>query len=217
MTEEAQQPAVPTARVATRPGPSGVAERRRRIYQRHLLVLLAVCVALFAADQATSPGIQWAYYPIVPWLLIFALHTVGLLSRGYSIVELLIPPRQKPVKEVYTTPLDYELVRSRQLHDGIMKVADAVRPQNAEVADSAVNAAKSLLNAMENLVEHARSQKYRADDQAQKLVPAAQQAVEALDGVHQGLLKVQLLEEPVDQESIDAAQAQATTVRELVS
>jgi hypothetical protein len=217
VTEEAQQPAVPTARVATRPGPSGVAERRRRIYQRHLLVLLAVFIALIAADQATSPGVQWAFYPIVPWLLIFVLHTVGLLGRGYSIIELLLPPRRLPVKDVYTTPLDYELVRSRQLHDGITKIADAVRPKDAELADGAVAAAKALLDAMESLVEHARSQTYRADDQAKKLVAPAQDAVAALDGVHRGLLKVQMLEEPVDQVPVEAVNEQASAVRHLVS
>ena len=217
MTEEVQQPAVPTARVATRPGPSGVAEHRRRIYQRHLLVFLAVCIALIAADQATSPGVQWAFYPVVPWLLIFVLHTIGLLSRGYSIIELLIPPRRLPVKDVYTTPLDYELVRSRQLHDGIAKIADAVRLQDADLADGAVAAAKALLDAMESLVTHARSQTYRADDQAKKLVPPAQEAVAALDGVHRALLKVQMLEEPVEQVPVEAANEQASAVRNLVS
>jgi hypothetical protein len=160
--EETQPAPVPKSRVATRPGPSGLAEHRRRIYQRHLLAFAAVCAVLIAIDQVTTPGIQWAYYPIAPWLLVFALHTAGLLSRGYSIGELLIPPRQAPIKDVYTVPLDYELVRSRQLHDGINNVAHAVRERDRQLADDAVAAADKLLDAMEKLVARARGEKYRA-------------------------------------------------------
>ncbi len=215
MTEETQQPAVPTARVATRPGSSGVARQRRRIYQRHLLLFIAVCAGLIALDQAASPGIQWAFYPVVPWVLIFTLHTVGLLGRGYSVFELLIPPRHVPVKDVYTVPLDYELVRARQLHDGIGNVAHAVRTRDAQLADDALAAANDLLDAMENLVNRARNEKYRSDEQATKLVPAAQEALGALDGLHQDLLRTQLLDEESSDVSVESVREQASAVRQL--
>jgi hypothetical protein len=215
--EETQPAPVPKSRVATRPGPSGLAEHRRRIYQRHLLAFAAVCAVLIAIDQVTTPGIQWAYYPIAPWLLVFALHTAGLLSRGYSIGELLIPPRQAPIKDVYTVPLDYELVRSRQLHDGINNVAHAVRERDRQLADDAVAAADKLLDAMEKLVARARGEKYRADDQAKQLVPAAQQALSAMDALHQGMLMAQLLEESAPEVPVEAAKQKAVALGELTS
>ncbi len=215
MTEETQQPAVSTARVATRPGPSGVAGTRRRIYQRHLLLFLAVFAGLIAIDQVTSPGVQWAFYPIVPWMLIFVLHTAGLLGRGYSVGELLIPPRQMPIKDVYTVPLDYELVRARQLHDGIANAAHAVRAHDAELADSAVAAANDLLDAMESLAARAHGEKYRSEEQAKKLVPEAQEALAALDGLHRGLLRNQLLEEEASDVPVQPVRERASAVRQL--
>lgn len=217
MTEETQQPAVPTARVATRPGTSGVAGTRRRIYQRHLLLFLAVCAGFIAIDQVTSPGVQWAFYPIVPWMLIFVLHTLGLLGRGYSVGELLIPPRQMPVKDVYTVPLDYELVRARQLHDGIVNAAHSVRDQDAELADSAVAAADDLIHAMESLVERAHAEKYRSDDQAKKLVPAAQDALAALDALHRGMLRNLVLEEETPDVPVNTVVEQTVAIRQLAS
>lgn len=211
MTEEV--PSLPTARVATRPGGGGVAEKRRRIYQRHFLLFLAVCVALIAADSQLSPGIQWAHFLAFPWLLVFALHTVGLLSRGYSVPELLIPPREKPVKEVYTTPLDYELVRSRQLRDGIAAAAGALRDKDAALVEKAVAAADELVNAMEGMVASARNAKYRQEEQANNLAPDAQAALQALDGLHQGLLKVEVLEESTESVPVQAVEQQARTLQ----
>jgi hypothetical protein len=75
VTEENGQTSLPTARVATRPGASGIAEHRRRLYQRHLLIFLAVNGGLLAADWFTSPGLQWGHFLVVPWFLVFLLHT----------------------------------------------------------------------------------------------------------------------------------------------
>lgn len=194
MTEETQQPEVPAARVATRPGSSGLAEHRRRIFQRHLLVFLALATGLIAVDQITSPGIQWAHFPVVPLALVLLLHIAGLLSRGYSVFELLIPPRHRPVKDVYTVPLDYELVRARQLHDGVNNVAHAVRARDSNLADQAVAAADELLAALEGLATSERGERYRANGHDDGLAPEVQGAVEALDRLHRGLLKFELLE-----------------------
>lgn len=212
MTEEARLPDLPSARVATRPGAGGVAEQRRRIYQRHLLLFLVVGAALVAADLYTSPQIQWAYFVMVPWGLVFFLHSFGLKSRGYSIAEMLIPPRQRPVKEVYPVPLDYELVRARQLRDGIANAAGAVRDKDPALADKAVAAADGLVAAVEAVVAS-----FREEDQAAAVepVPSAQAAVDALGELHEGLLKVSVLEEPGDVVPIDIVNERAQELGQI--
>ncbi|NIR46740.1 MAG: hypothetical protein GWN99_20250 [Gemmatimonadetes bacterium] len=214
MTDETQQPPVPKARVATRPGASELSEHRRRIYQRHLLVFLAVAVAVIAVDQITSPGIQWAHFPLVPLFLVFLLHTIGLLSRGYSVFELLIPPRSRPVKAVYTVPLDYELVRARQLHDGVNNVANAVRSDDPQLADGAVAAAGALLEALERLAASQRGRKYRTDGDDASLAPEVQDALEELDRLHRELLKFELLEGGAHV-PLDSVKERADAVRQL--
>jgi len=211
VTEEARLPELPSARVATRPGAGGVAEQRRRIYQRHLLLFLVVGAALIAADLYTSPQIQWAYFVMVPWGLVFLLHSLGLKSRGYSFAEMLIPPRQRPVKEVYTVPLDYELVRARQLRDGVANAAGAVRHKDAALADKAVAAADGLVAAVEAVVVSLRGEGQAADKQ----VPSAQAAVDALDELHEGLLKVGVLEEPGDVVPIDVVNERAQALGQI--
>jgi 2TM domain len=215
VTDEARQPELPTARVATRPGASGVAEKRRRIYQRHLLIFLAVNGGIMAADLYTSPGSQWAYYLVVPWFLIFLMHTAGLKSRGYSIGEMLIPPRERPIKEVYTVPLDYELVRARQLRDGVANAAAAVRQKDAKLADRAVAAADQLVVTLEGMVAAARSGKHRSDERAEQLVPEGQAALDALDQLHQGLLRVGVMEESEDAVPTQAVEERAAALRQL--
>ncbi len=215
MSEETQTPALPTARVATRPGVSRVAETRRRIYQRHLLLFLAVGAGLLAADLYTSPDLQWAYYPLAPWFLVFVMHTIGLKSRGFTIGEMLIPPRERAVEEVYTVPLDYELVRARQLRDGVASAAAAVRDQDASLADRAVSAADDLVAAVESLVSSARSEKYRSEDRAEKWVPEARAGLEALNELHQGLLSVEVLEEPLATVRVEPVEERARLLRDL--
>ncbi len=214
MSEETQQPPVPDARVATRPGASELSEHRRRIYQRHLLLFLALAIGVITVDQITSPGIQWAHFPLVPLFLVLLLHTVGLLSRGYSVAELLIPPRSRPVKAVYTVPLDYELVRARQLHDGVNNVANAVRSQNSELADGAVAAATQLLEALERLADSPRGRRYRIDGDDDGLAPEVQDALDDLDRLHRELLRFELLEGGADV-SIESVKERAGAVREL--
>ncbi len=217
MVEESQQPALPSARVATRPGVGGVAEKRRRIYQRHLLLFLAFGAALIGADLYTSPGVQWAHFPMVPWFLLFALHTIGLKSRGYSLFEMFIPPRKPKVREVYTVPLDYELVRTRQLRDGVANAAAALRGSNPEFAQQAVEAATELAEIMERLVAGIRSGEGSANERAAKLAPAAQEALEALDGLHQGLIGAEVLEAEVNGAALDAVRERARALQQATS
>ena len=203
VTDEAQKPELPTARVATRPGASGAAAKRRRIYQRHLLLFAAVCAALLAFDNYTSPGIQWAHFLLVPWGLIFLLHTLGLKSRGYSFGEMLIPPRQKPVKEVYTVPLDYELVRARQLRDGLFRAAGALGDR--ALADRAIAAAADLVQAVEAMVTSSRAGNPATDSQ----VPEAQAALKTLDDLHVGILRLEVLDDSENALPIEAVEERA--------
>lgn len=215
MEEDTRAPAIPAARVATRPGTSGVSEKRRRIFQGHLLAFLAVNIGVIALDIYTSPGIQWGYFLTVPWFLVFLLHTVGLKSRGYSVGEMLIPPRNKPVRDVYTTPLDYELIRARQLRDGIANSVAAAQTAGHDLADRALAAADKLVEAVESIVTSAREQKYRQPEKSEKLVPAAQTAIEALDQLHRRLLRLVVLDEPKDQLPVEAVEEQAETLDKL--
>jgi hypothetical protein len=216
VTEENGQNSLPTARVATRPGVSGIAEHRRRLYQRHLLIFLAVNVGLLAADWFTSPGIQWGHFLAVPWGLVFLLHTLGLKSRGYSFGELFIPPRDPPVREVYTVPLDYELVRARQLRDGLATAAAALRDKNRELSESAVAAADELLAAAEDAVQSARAAKTRRDEQAQRLLPEAQAALDVLDRLHQDLIRMAVLEDAPETATIEPVRESAQSLRQLI-
>jgi hypothetical protein len=215
VTEEIQGSSLPTARVATRPGISGIAEHRRRLYQRHLLLFLAVNGGLLALDQLTSPGIQWAHFLAVPWSLVFLAHTTGLKSRGYSFLELFIPPRTPPVKQVYTIPLDYELVRARQLRDGVVSAAAPLREDNSELADSAVKAADDLLAATESMIAAARSEKYRQDKRDEKLVPEAQKSLEALDKLHEELISVEVSEASPESISLERLLERTEALRGL--
>ena len=215
VTEENQQPQLLEERVATRPGTGGVAEHRRRLYQRHLFIFIVVNGGLIAADQLTSPGMQWAHFFVFLWCLLFLLHTVGLKSRGFSWAELFIPPRAKPVAAVYTTPLDYELVRSRQLRDGVANAGAAIRDKHTALADSAVAAADQLVAVLETLVTAARAKKYRTDEQAQTLLPEARAALEALDRLHQSLIGVEVLDESADQVPVEAVNERVEAMRGL--
>ncbi|NIN71265.1 MAG: hypothetical protein GTO46_04870 [Gemmatimonadetes bacterium] len=215
MTDENGGPTLPAARVATRPGASGIAEHRRRLYQRHLLIFLAANLGLLAADWLTSPGLQWGHFLAVPWGLVFLLHTSGLKSRGYSFGELFIPPRSPPVREVYTVPLDYELVRARQLRDGVLTAAAALRDKNRELSESAIAAADELLAAAEGAVQKVRTAKTHKDEQAQKLLPEAQAALEALDTLHQDLIRMEVMDEPPETAAIEPVQDRAAALRQL--
>jgi hypothetical protein len=192
-----------------------MSEKRRRIYQGHLLVFLAVATALIALDLYTSPALQWAHFLIVPWSLVFLLHSAGLKSRGYSVGEMLIPPRAKPVKEVYTIPLDYELIRARQLRDGVANAAAAVRNSNSQLADEADTAADRLVEALEDVVATARSQKYHREERAEKLIPETQAALDTLDQLHRGLLKLEVLSDSDEELPLRAAEDQVEALQKF--
>lgn len=195
--------------MATRPGASGVSEKRRRIYQSHLLIFLAVNIGLIALDLYTSPGVQWAYFVTVPWFLVFLLHTLGLKSRGYTVGEMLIPPRTRPVSEVYTTPLDYELIRARQLRDGVANAVAAAETAGNQPPDGAMQAADKLVAAIESAVTLARQQHPREAERSQQLVPTVQAALETLDQLHRGLLKLVILEAEGEELPVAAVEEQA--------
>ncbi len=215
MEEETRAPAIPKARVATRPGTSGVSEKRRRIYQGHLLAFLAINAGVLALDLYTSPGVQWGYFLTVPWFLVFLLHSIGLKSRGYSVGEMLIPPRHKPVRDVYTTPLDYELIRARQLRDGIANAAAAARTEGNQLADPALAAADKLVAAIESTVTSTREKKYRQEEQSDKLIPATQAGIEVLDQLHRRLLRVVVLEEQDEELLVQTVEEQAESLAKL--
>ena len=217
MKEETQASPLPRARVATRPGASGVAEHRRRLYQRHLLIFLAINIGLIALDLYTGPGVQFAHFRAAPWTLIFLLHTFGLKSRGYSFGELFIPPRVLPVEEVYTTPLDYELVRSRQIRDGIVNAAAAVYDDDPDFAKGAEDAATGLVQAIEGLVGTVRAEKYRREETSEKLVPETQSALEALHQLHDALIRVEVLEESPAAAALAAVEEHTETIRNMTS
>jgi hypothetical protein len=62
-----------------------------------------------------------------------------------------------------------------------------------------------------------RGEKYRADDQAKQLVPAAQQALSAMDALHQGMLMAQLLEESAPEVPVEEAKQEAVALGELTN
>jgi hypothetical protein len=205
-------------RVATRPGASGFAEHRRRLYQRHLLVFLIIGGGLFALDDfVLSPGLDWAHFLLFPWLIVFVVHTLALKSRGYSFAELLIPPRQPPVREVYETPLDYELVRSRQLRDGVNGAAAAIRDAHTAVAEGAVAAADELVSAVEEMVASVRSGRYRTDERAEKLVPEARAGLAELDRLHAELIRVEVEGGEPDPGPVEEVRQRAESIRRLAS
>lgn len=216
--EDAEGQTLRKERVATRPGASGFAEHRRRLYQRHLLVFLAIGGGLLAIDYLVlSPGLDWAHFLLFPWLIVFLVHTLGLKSRGYSFAELLIPPRRPPVREVYETPLDYELVRSRQLRDGVVGAAAAIRDAYNEFADGAVAAADQVVSAVEETVAGVRSGRYRTDERAEKLVPEAQAGLLGLDRLHAELIRVEVEGGEPDASVVDEVRQRAESIRRLAS
>ncbi len=213
-TGAASAPPLPTARVVTRHGVSGASHLRRRIYQRHLLAFLLVSGGLLALDLSATPGVQWAHFFVALWALVLILHTAGLKSRGYSFAEMLIPPRQRPVQEAYTVPLDYELVRARQLRDGIANAADALRTQHAARADEALAAADALARAVEAAVAAARTR--GGDDVDPDVQAAVGSAVTALDELHRRMLEIEILEEgSPDDLPVEALRDRAEALRRL--
>jgi hypothetical protein len=122
---------------------------------------------------------------------------------------MLIPPRTKPVSEVYTTPLDYELIRARQLRDGVANAVAAAETAGTKPPDRAMEAADKLVAVIENAVTLARQQSYRKDERSERLVPAVQAALEALDQLHRGLLKLVVLEAEGEELPVAAVEEQA--------
>lgn len=196
--EETDTTALNTTRVVTRTGVSKASAQRRRLFQRHLIAFLSAILGSLVLDYTVvaPPGLQWAWWVITPWTIVFAIHFVGLKGRGYSIGEMLTPPRTQVSEEDYPVTLDYEIVRARQLRDGIERAANSVAKSHGKAAAQAVDAADALLAKLESVVANARAS--GSEEQIQQALPEAQTAIEALDSMHEALIAVEVMEEPID-------------------
>ena len=220
VTEKTERAIGGPPRVATRQGVGGHSEERRRRFQAHLLLFLAVNMGLVGVDKLVlaPPGIQWAQWILIPWLFVFLTHILALKTRGFPWLELIVPPKKAVIKEVYTEPLAYEMVRSRQLRDGVAKAAEAVRAANPALADDAISAADELLDAAEKLVAvvQARSEAEGtgagAGADAQD-VTELQAALTELNELHQGLIGVRVLEKPAEEVAIASVRERAGALR----
>ncbi len=220
VTENAKRAISGPPRVATRQGVGGHSEERRRRFQAHLLLFLAVNMGLVGVDHLVlaPPGIQWAQWILIPWLFVFMTHILALKTRGFPWLELIVPPKKAVIKEVYTEPLAYEMVRSRQLRDGVAKAAEAVRAANPALADDAISAADELLDAAEKLVAtvQARSDAEGAGAGAgadAQDVTELEAAVTELGQLHQGLIGVRVLEKPAEEVAIASVRERAGALR----
>lgn len=215
VTEETDTPALTDARVVTRRGASGAAVARRRFFQRHLLLYLAGNLGVIALDVAAvaPPGMQWAWWVVVPWTLVFAIHFVGLKARGYSLGEMFIPPRVEPLGEDYPVPLDYELVRARQMFDGIEGSTASLSHAHPEAAREALDAARALVAAIEAVVAAARVQDEAI---AERVMGDVEDAIDALEELHEAVIGVDVLDEPAADLPIQDVREKAESLRHIM-
>ncbi len=209
LTEETGVSPVPDSRVVARRVVGGASAQRRRAFQKHVLAFLMVSLGIVALDVAVvkPQGLQWAWWLVVPWSIVFAIHLLGLKARGYSFYELFTPPKTEKAGEDYPVPLDYELVRARQLRDGIESSAASAAKAHPETAEQALAAADSLLAAIERLVASARGEgDSGSHGRAERLVPELREAVELLGDLHEGLIAQDVLDEPPQELPIAAVE-----------
>ncbi len=208
------QPANP--RVVTRRQVGGMAQKRRKAFHKHLLLFLGANLAAGALDVWQSPRLDWAYWVLIFWGMLFLFHFFGLRSRGYSLGELFTPVKTEAPREEEAAPFDFELIRSRQLRDGIVSAAEAVRKLDGQLANDVVAAADHLLTAVEELLtktrEHADVGTAKTEG---RLKPELRAAVDLLDELHAGLIAVDVLEDAADQVPIQQAREQAEALRKL--
>lgn len=216
MTKDSRQNATAQPRVATRRGVGGHAERRRRTFQIHLLAFLAGNLAVAAIDAfvIAPPNVQWAQWFITPWAFVFLLHVLGLKSRGFTWGELVIPPKEPEIREIYTAPLEYEVIRARQLRDGVSSAAASVRDSHPELADAALAAADALVEAVEELM--AMTSSGGRTQRATELLPETQAALTALDELHRGLIGIGVLDAPAESVPIEPARERTDALRSRV-
>ncbi len=219
MSKEMGSIAITESRVVARRGTSSASAERRRLFQRHLLLYLAVTVGISALDVAVvePQGMQWAWWLVVPWTLVFAIHFLGLKARGYSFAELFVPPKTEKAVEDYPAPLDYELVRVRQIRDGIEDAASSVAKLHADAARAALEAVEDLASAMERLVASAHGEKQLGEERALRLVPKAKEAVHVLEDLHEALIGVEVMDEPVEDLPIQEVRERAEKLAEIES
>ena len=212
--ERLPEPASP--RVVTRREVGGMAQKRRKAFHRHLLLFLGANLAAGALDLWQSPRLDWAYWVLIFWGMLFLFHFYGLRSRGYSLGELFTPVKTEASRDEEAAPFDFELIRSRQLRDGIASAAEAVRKLDGQLANDAVAAADHLLTAVEELLTKTRE---RADAGTAKtearLKPELRAAVDLLDELHVGLIAVGVLEDAADRVPIQQARERAEALRKL--
>ena len=94
--------------------------------------------------------------------------------------------------------------------------AAALRDKNRELSESAIAAADELVAATEGAVQSVRAAKTRKDEQARKLLPEAQAALEALDTLHRDLIEMEVMEDPAESAAIEPVQQRAASLRGLV-
>lgn len=187
-------------RVVTRRQIGGAGEERRRLYQRHLAAFLVVNLLGVGADVVMSPGIQFWHWVLVFWGVVFLVHTFGLVSRGYTVTDLVTPSRPKKRVEEDAPPLEYELIKSRQLRDGIVRAAAAVREREPAAVDEATDAANAVTAAVERLVDAARAASLdQHEDGRSEIQPQLQTALERLDALHDSLIRMSVFEAPAEE------------------
>lgn len=203
-------------RVVARRQPSGAGHERRKTFQTHLWIFIGVNITTLAVDLMTQPGIQFWEWVAFFTGVILLLHAFGLISRGFTVGELLLPPRSAGAAiEEEGPPLQYELVKSRQVRDGVTRAAASLREQEPQLIDEAVQIAEALLAAVEALVPRARSTDLGADVAA-RAGTAVEEALERLDDLHAGLIRASVMDEPPEETlPMDAARAEVTRLREL--
>jgi hypothetical protein len=202
--------------VVTRRVPVGAGQERRKTFQTHLLIFLGVNVAVLAIDLMTRPGIQfWEWVGFFTGVILI-VHAFGLISRGFTVGELLVPPRAVGAGiDEEGPPLEYELVKSRQLRDGVSRAAASIRERTPQLVDEAVQLADELVDVVEDLVPRARSAGADAG-RLERLTPAVGAAVERLDDLHAGLIRASVLDEPPEEAlPVEAARQEVTRLREL--
>lgn len=204
-------------RVVTRRQAGGAGEGRLRTYQRHLALFVLVNGLGVGADLFTRPGLQFWHWVLAFWGLAFLAHTLGLISRGYTVGDLLTRARPPERIEEDAPPLEYELIKSRQLRDGVTRTAAAVREREPRVVDDAVQAADELQAGVEELVTAARAAGATGDDEGGGRVRSSlETALERLDELHEGLLRASVFEVPAEEAlAADPAHRHAESLREL--
>jgi hypothetical protein len=78
------------------------AERRadmKLAFRSHLIAYLTINAGLFAIDWMTSPGIDWAYWPLIGWGIGLAAHGAATFSDLSSARERMVEDELRRLRE----------------------------------------------------------------------------------------------------------------------